>query len=121
MKMRHSQDSGGEWIQGRGYRKKVLVCEHELHCPGALVQLVEIGPKTSVPFHYHKTSVEVFHVLDGRGVMTIEGVEYALSPGDTLTCEPPEMHSARNDATATWRYIVFKTNATRDDLYWVEG
>lgn len=84
------------------------------------MQIVEIEPEMTVAFHYHKTSLEVFHMLDGTGSMTIGGVEHRLSPGDTIMCEPLEVHNACNESDEVWRFIVFKTNVTEDDLYWVE-
>lgn len=108
------------WIEGPGYRKQLLVDEAQLRCPGTLVQLIEIEPHTRVPFHHHKTSVEAFHMLAGHGRMTIDGVEHTLAPGDTLTCHPPAVHDAENTGDILWRYIVFKTNVTPDDSYWVE-
>ena len=105
------------WVEGKGYRKAVLLRAEALRAP-ALVQLVEIPPHTAVPPHYHKTSLEVFHIIAGTGSMTIDGATHRLAPGDTLTCEPPQVHSAANDSDQTWRYIVFKTNVTKEDTYW---
>ena len=51
------------WIEGRGYRKKLLADERLLRCPGTLVQLIEIAPHTSVPPHYHKTSLRYVNKL----------------------------------------------------------
>ena len=111
--------SKSDWMEGRGYRKRLLVREDRLLCPGTLVQIVEIDPNTTVPLHYHKTSVEVFHVLEGHGVMTIGGAEHRLAPGDTVVCQPPAVHNARNETAVPWRYIVFKTNAVEGDIYWL--
>ena len=108
------------WIKGPGYSKRLLVEETELRCPGTLVQLIDIAPHTRVPFHHHKTSVEVFHILAGEGRMTIDRVEHTLVPGATLTCHPPAVHDARNLSDSVWRYIVFKTNVTPNDPHWVE-
>lgn len=38
-----------------------------------------------------------------------------IAPGNTLTCEPPQVHSAMNDSGQTRSYTVFKTNVTEDD------
>ena len=87
----------------------------------------QIQPKHAAFFNslnttsgYTSTSLEVFHMLEGEGRMTIGGVEHVLSPGDTIVCKPPEDHSARNEGSTTWRYIVFKTNVTEDDSYWLD-
>jgi len=110
-----------QWKEGRGYRKAVLLQDSHLQAPGTLVQIIEFAPQSSVPPHHHKTTLEVFHMLEGRGTMTVDGRQYDLIPGDTLTCEPPAIHDAANPHDTPWRFIVFKTNVTPDDLYWVES
>lgn len=74
---------------------------------GVLLQLVEIPPHAAVPPHYDKTSLEVLHIIAGTGLMTIGDATHQLAPGDTLTCEPPQVHSVAIDSDQTWRDIVF--------------
>ena len=116
--MKYLKPSDEGWIIGNGYRKQLLLNESDLNAKGTLVQIVEIEPKTSVPFHHHKKMTEVFHILEGQGEMTIAGQKYHLSVGDTLTTEPCESHNAINDTDSTFRYIVFKTNVEAEDSYW---
>lgn len=111
--------SAAPWIEGKGYRKQPLLKEDALRCKGALVQIVEIGVSSSVAMHYHKTSLEVFHILSGVGEMTIAGETLTLGPGDMASTEPGDHHDARNTGTEPWRILVFKTNSQPDDSYWV--
>ena len=106
------------WTQGEGYRKKILLRDDALNAPGTLVQIVELGPQTEVDNHHHLSCTEVFHVLSGQGTFEIEGRAYHLRPGDTLTCEPGEVHNTRNPHEVPFTYIVFKTNVVENDLYW---
>jgi len=119
--MKHIPKATGDWQHCAGYAKKVLLTADDLHCEGALVQLVEIPPQTSVADHYHEHCTEVFHVLAGSGRFTIDGRSVQLEPGDTLTCEPGEIHSTYNDADEPFLYAVFKTNAVAGDLHWSRG
>ena len=116
--MKYIPPSAERWIQGRGYKKQILLTESGLRCPGTLVQLVVIEPHAEVPFHYHNKITEVFHIIAGTGSMTVAGKTVALSPGDTLTTEPQELHNAVNTSDAPLRYMVFKTNATEGDSVW---
>lgn len=118
--MKHIQAHEGEWLQGRGYQKRILLSKEDLHCDGALAQTVSIEPHTEVQPHYHKHMTEVFHILEGQATMVIENRTFHLTPGDTLTCEPHEIHSATNDSDQPFRYVVFKTNAYEGDIYWLE-
>lgn len=116
--MKHIPKAAGDWQKCAGYAKKILLTETELRCEGALVQLIEIAPHTSVADHYHEHCTEVFHVLHGSGRFTIDGRTFLLEPGDTLTCNPGEVHSTQNDGDEPFTYVVFKTNAVADDLHW---
>lgn len=118
--MKHIPGSFEDWQQCPGYAKKILLTETDLNAEGALVQLIEIAPHTSVADHYHKRCTEVFHVIDGRGAFVIDGRTIHLRPGDTLTCEPGEVHNTSNPHDTPFTYVVFKTNAGPDDLFWVD-
>ncbi|WP_309387343.1 cupin domain-containing protein [Cerasicoccus frondis] len=109
-------DSG--WKVGEGYRKQPLLLPEQLNCEGALVQVVEIPPHAHCPLHHHKKQTEVFYILEGRGEMSIAGQTVQLSPGDLVTTEPGELHSATNPHDKTFRYVVFKTNWDPEDTYW---
>ena len=110
----------GSWVRGEGYRKKVLLREGALNSPGTLVQIVTIEPKTEVADHHHESCTEAFHVLSGRGSFDIDGDTYEVGPGDTLTCEPNEVHNTKNPHDEPFVYVVFKTNVVDSDLYWEE-
>ena len=116
--MKFMPPSTENWIQGRGYKKQILLAESDLHCAGTLVQLVVIDPHSEVPFHRHRKMTEVFHIIEGTGSMTVAGTTFDLGPGDTLTTEPNELHNAINSSDVPLKYIVFKTNVTDGDCVW---
>lgn len=113
-------DYDGDWVQGNGYRKQILVKGDDLNQPGALIQKIIIAPEEKVPLHYHKATTEAFYVLKGQGIMTIDDRVFYLKPGDLLTCEPGERHDAENPHNQAFEYVVYKTNAVENDSYWVE-
>lgn len=106
------------WTDGEGYRKKILLREDALNAPGTLVQIVEIAPHTEVEDHHHRSCTEVFHVLAGQGTFDIDGKTIAMGVGDTLTCEPGEVHNTKNPNDTPFTYVVFKTNVVDNDLFW---
>ncbi len=116
--MRYFDQQDVPWIEGEGYRKKVLLREDGLNAPGTLVQIVEIAPLTAVANHHHLSCTEVFHVLRGEGTFEIDGKVMSLQVGDTLTCEPGEVHNTKNLHDRPFVYVVFKTNVVDNDLYW---
>ena len=117
--MKYLPQSAGDWLECPGYAKKILLTGDDLDAAGALVQIIEIAPHTEVADHYHEHCTEVFHVLAGCGTFVIDGRTVELEPGDTLTCQPREVHSTRNDGDQPFTYIVFKTNAQVGDIHWL--
>lgn len=117
--MKYISATDGDWLQCPGYAKKILLTEDDLNQKGALVQLIRISPHTSTAKHFHKHCTEVFHVIRGSGTFVIEGKTIRMKLGDTLSCEPREIHTAKNDGDEPLVYVVFKTNAVADDIHWV--
>ena len=105
------------WTEGAGYRKQILLREGALNAPGTLVQIVEIPPHTKVADHHHMRCTEVCHVLAAEGTFEIDGKTIALQAGDTLTCEPGEVHNTSNSKDAPFADLVFKTNVVDSDLF----
>lgn len=116
--MKYVDQAAVDWIEGEGYRTKVLLREGELNSPGTLVQIVELPPGAAVANHHHESCSEVFHILSGMGNFEIDGRRFDLRVGDTLTCEPGEIHNTRNPHAEPLAYVVFKTNVTEDDFFW---
>lgn len=42
--------------------------------------------------HYHKLSEEIYFMLDGRGMMEIDGHEREVGPGDAILIPPGAWH-----------------------------
>ena len=48
------------------------------------------------PYHLHTDAENVYHVLDGRVRIRIDGVDHDAGPGDTVFIPPGVPHSATN-------------------------
>ena len=48
------------------------------------IKLVVVGLSAGQKIPAHAESLGIYHFLDGRGTMTIDGTEYAIQPGATL-------------------------------------
>jgi mannose-6-phosphate isomerase-like protein (cupin superfamily) len=46
--------------------------------------------------HYHKSSEEIYYILNGKGLMYIEHNESEISIGDTIVIPPGKTHKVRN-------------------------
>jgi mannose-6-phosphate isomerase-like protein (cupin superfamily) len=45
--------------------------------------------------HYHRVSEEIYYLLDGRGLMEIDGDEREVGPGDAVLIPPGSWHQIR--------------------------
>lgn len=45
--------------------------------------------------HYHRASEEFYYLLEGRGLMEIDGEEREVGPGDTILIPPGAWHQIR--------------------------
>jgi quercetin dioxygenase-like cupin family protein len=106
-----------EWIEGQGYKKRILAGESELG-RGNLVQIVRIGPGNKVKPHYHAVQTEFFYILKGEATLSIGKEEHIAKPGDTYITKPNDMHSVKNNGKTDFELIVFKSNWKENDAYW---
>ncbi|RJS70570.1 cupin domain-containing protein [Methanophagales archaeon] len=55
--------------------------------------------------HFHKTAEEIYHILEGKGIMEIEGNSKEVSEGDTVVILPGEKHRIFTDKKV--RFLCF--------------
>ncbi|MDY6916452.1 MAG: cupin domain-containing protein [Chloroflexota bacterium] len=55
-----------------------------------------VAPGQITDEHYHVRAEEVYYVLEGRGIMSIDGEEREVGPGDGIAILPGMRHRARN-------------------------
>ncbi len=53
---------------------------------------VRIEPHQMTSESYHKKAEECYYVLEGSGIATLDGKDYALDPGDFLRLPPGTRH-----------------------------
>lgn len=83
MKYRASTD--GTEIIKKDYRKKIIFSLDDFDEKGHLLQLVTIPPDTRQRRHSHDKQTEVFFILEGQAILTINEVDYPAQAGDAFT------------------------------------
>jgi len=66
--------------------------------------------------HFHQDMEEVYEVERGNLVISIDGKETALTPGQKITIKPGQVHSAQGHET--WIRVTSRPAWTPDD-HWV--
>ena len=107
-----------EWLHRKGYSKKILLTEEDLKSEGNIVQIVKNEAHTEIKPHYHKQMKEIYHILQGNAIIFCGDTRVRAEPGDTLLCEPGEVHGVVNDTDEDFLFAVFKINAKDDDMFW---
>lgn len=74
-----------------GWRDRLISHEDINLSPAAWAHAVDIdGAKP----HYHKRSTELYYVLDGGGVVVLDGVEQEVTKGSLVHIPPGVIHGA---------------------------
>ncbi len=75
-----------------GWRHRLISREDVGHQPAAWAHAVDIDGATP---HFHKIATELYYVLDGQGMVTLDGVEHEVWKGSLVHIPPGVVHSAR--------------------------
>lgn len=78
----HESSVGEMESQHDGRSKHVLINENLVpEADDLLVDVVIYRPEVSCPEHYHEGTKHFFYILEGEGVLEIEGEEYDIEHG----------------------------------------
>ncbi|MBG0777716.1 MAG: cupin domain-containing protein [Desulfovibrionaceae bacterium] len=67
--------------------------------------LAEVAPGAATTPHRHRSTEELYHFLDGSGVMDLDGERFAVEPGDTVCIRPGARHAVANTGTGPLRIL----------------
>lgn len=114
-------DQGDEVVE-KDYRKRIIFSLDDFKEEGYLLQVVTIPPNTRQRVHSHYKQTEVFYILEGETIITINGVTYSAKPGDAFICSPGDVHNLWNKTDKDFKLVVFKINKPKDDedTWWQE-
>lgn len=66
-------------------------------------------PMAYVERHVHKVQEQIYHVLDGEGLMEIDGVKRVVRKHDVIFIVPGSWHSIENTGLGDLTFIVVTT------------
>lgn len=81
--------------------------------------VTELGPGQPSPFLPHRhAQAEIYYVIEGEGVVQIDGVEHALRAGSSVYIPGDVPHGARNTGRGVLRLLyVFAADSFSDVHY----
>lgn len=93
-----------------GWRDRLISREDVALSPAAWAHAVDID---GAKLHYHKRSTELYYVLDGEGVVFLDGQEHEVRKGSLVHIPPCVVHGAKG----RMRVLVIGVPDIADDDY----
>ena len=72
-------------------------------------------PMAYVARHHHKVQEQVYHVLDGEGLMEISGKNHVVRKHDVIFLPPGVEHAISNSGLTDLVFLVVTSPVTDDD------
>ena len=90
--------------------------------PGYKIKRIEVNPKARLSYQYHKKRSETWVVIQGEGVVTIEGKNKNISKGDTIIIPITSKHRIENIGNDKLIFIEVQTGEYfgEDDIIRIE-
>ena len=63
---------------------------------GYKIKRIEVNPKSRLSYQYHKKRSETWVIIQGEGIVTIEGKDKNISKGDTIIIPVTSKHRIEN-------------------------
>jgi quercetin dioxygenase-like cupin family protein len=95
---------------GCGWRDRLISREDRALAPAAWVHAVDIE---GAQLHFHKRATELYYVLEGAGMVLLDGVEQEVRKGSLVQIPPGVVHGARG----RMRVLVVGIPDIADDDY----
>lgn len=114
----HESDVGEMDSLHDGRSKTVLVNQGLVPAAGdLLVDVVEYGPGVSCPVHYHEGTDHFFYILEGEGVLEVEGEEIELSQGSVAWIGEGDRHRLFAREGQEMRVFEYFSNGDHETVF----
>jgi mannose-6-phosphate isomerase-like protein (cupin superfamily) len=80
----------------------------DFKAPWNFVDYAVLPPGTSIGLHTHGNNEELYCILEGEGVMTVNGEECRVSKGDLILNPPGGTHGLENQSTKALSILVIE-------------
>lgn len=103
---KRSKGGSGEILVGDIYAAE------ELGPAWDFVQSVKLPAGSAIGVHAHTGDEELYYIVDGEGVMTSDGKEYAVGPGTASLCKSGSSHGLVNTSEDELTLLVAQAPVT---------
>lgn len=78
----------------------------DFESPWHFVDFVILPPSTSIGIHQHGANEEMYFIVEGTAVMTVNGSDCEVTKGDLILNKPGWSHGLRNEGEANVEVLV---------------
>jgi len=104
-----------------GRLKTVLINDGMVPDAGhLLVDIVTYGPGVACPEHYHEGTRHFFYILEGEGVLEVEGEEFDISKGTVAWIGEKDKHRLFAREGQQMRVFEYFSNGEHDTTFFGE-
>lgn len=75
-----------------------------------LVHLHEtiVLPNSTIGYHLHEGNEEIYYIMEGEGIMTVDGEKKKVTPGDAIITHSGSKHGLENNTDKDLKILVFE-------------
>lgn len=93
--------------EGEGHiRFNRVFDEHAFRGPWNFVDYAVLPPGTSIGIHTHGENEELYLVLEGEGLMHLDGYEFPVKAGSVILNKPGGTHGLKNNGDKPLKIFV---------------
>lgn len=101
----------------RDFEGKIFV-KDVMETTGVEISFGSLSEGQCVPFnHKHKQNEEVYIIVKGKGVFTLDGKDYEVASGDVIRIAPEVVRTNRNTGKGVFSYICIQSKAGSLEQY----
>lgn len=93
---------------GEGTLKFRRILEKEFQSHISFFDYTILPPGTTIGFHKHVDSEEVYFILKGKGMMRVDNEEVEVSDGDVILNPSGSSHGLKNHSAQDLEILVFE-------------
>lgn len=118
MIVKNINDMEKQSISAHGGEGRINFCrvfrEKEFESNWNFVDFVSIPPNSSIGIHRHEGNEEMYFILEGRGVMTVNNEKREVKAGDLILNKSGYSHGLRNEYDQDIKILVVEVKIEKD-------
>jgi len=67
-----------------------------------------VRPHSTIGYHLHKGNEEIYYLIEGEGIMTVDREERRVRPGDAIITHSGSKHGLVNNTDNDLKILVFE-------------